>query len=80
MKREDNHILKSLFDKVEEIAKKSGRVPEPNRLPLVERLEVELDRYEKDVVSGKLTGRAQRRKSGELFLRILSAYREIFET
>lgn len=80
MKREDNHILKSLFDKVEEIAKKSGRVPEPNRLPLVERLEVELDRYEKDVVSGKLTGRAQRRKSGELFRRILSAYPEIFET
>lgn len=76
--KEDINVLRELLDTVWQLKQRSGLLPESERSSSVRKLESELQEFEVDVDSGKLNGRAQRRKANELFFRIIRLHPEDF--
>lgn len=75
---QDQVILEELLDAIEELRQRSGHRPERGHPSSVQRLRDELVRFADDVETGMLHGRKRRRRSGELFRRIVSLYPDVW--
>ncbi len=76
----DHQILSELLDTVEQLEQRSGRRPEPRQSSSIRRLRDDLAEYADDVNSGRLSGRARERRSGELFRRIINLHPAVWKT
>lgn len=76
----DHLILAELLDLIEQLQQRSGRCPEPRQSSSVRRLKDDLAEYADDVASGRLRGRARKRRSGELFRRIIRLHPGTWKT
>jgi len=76
----DQEILSELLDSIERLQQRSGESPEPRHSSSVRRLSEDLAEYADAVKSGTLRGRARKRKSGDLFRRIISLHPGIWKT
>lgn len=76
---QDLKILNELLDRVEELRQRTGVAPGRGHPSSFDRLREELMQAMDDAAQEKLKGKALRRRSGELFRRIVALYPAIWE-
>lgn len=78
MDRQDYEILEEMFDVVEQIQQRSGRAPKRSYLSSSRKLRRDVSDFAGSCRRGELQGRARKRKSGELFRRIVAMYPDVW--
>ena len=78
MKVQDTQILEELFDVVEQIQQRIGGNPRRSYPSSSLRLRKDLADFAGKCQRGELNGRARKRKSGELFRRIVSLHPDVW--
>ena len=78
MKINEVKILEQILDTVEDLRQRSGQPLGRGHLSSLQRLRNELEHLGREIEWKRLKGRALRRKSGELFRRIVSLFPEIW--
>lgn len=77
---EDYEILAELLDSIEQLQRRTRLIRETRHSSLVGRLKNDLEEYANDAKSKKLQGRSRKRRSGELFRRIIRLYPFIWKS
>ena len=78
--RKDFEILEELFDAVGQLRQRTGRRPNRSYLSSSRKLLLELAEFSGKCQCGELSGRTRKRKSGELFRKIISLDPEVWST
>jgi hypothetical protein len=73
-------ILGKMLDSIEHLQQRDGIYPDRNSMSSSQRLRSELANLTDKCRSGEITGRARRRKSGEIFRRIISLAPDIWHS
>lgn len=79
MDRQDFEILEELFDTVEQLQQRSGPAPKRSYLSSSRKLRKDLSDFADNCRHGEFSGRARKRKSGELFRRIVSMSSDVWK-
>jgi len=69
---QDFEILEKLLDSIEQLQQRDGSNPTRGSTSSSRKLRAELATYADECRRGELKGRARKRKSGELFRRVVS--------
>ena len=76
----DYEVLDEMLDVIEHLRQLSGPEPGRCRPSSLRKLREDLGRFRDDCDAGRLARRACKRKSGELFRRVVSLHPEVWET
>ena len=79
MDRKDFEILEELLDVVEQIQQRSGGNPRRSYLSSSRKLRQDTDDFAGKCQRGELKGRAKKRKSGELFRKIIALCPDVWK-
>ena len=72
MDRQDYEILEDMIEIIDRVRQRRGGNPQRSNLSSSRKLRMELSDYADKCRRGELKGRARKRKSGELFRRIVA--------
>ena len=76
----DYQILIELLDVVEELGQRTGRKPGEGHPSSRGELEKDVSRFRETCEKGSLSGKRRKRRSGQLFRRIISLYPDIWKS
>lgn len=79
MDRQDSEILEELLDVVEQLQQRLGGNPGRSYLSSLRKLRQEMDDFAGNCRRGVLKGRAKKRKSGDLFRRIVALSPDVWQ-
>ena len=79
MDRQDYEILEEMLDVVEHLRQRLGDTPKRGYLSSSRKLRREVDDFAGQCQRSELKGRAQKRKSGDLFRKIVALYPDLWQ-
>lgn len=78
MDSQDYKILEELLDVIEQLQQRVGGNPRRSCLSSLRKLRQDMDDYADNCRRGELKGRAKKRKSGDLFRRVVALYPDVW--
>ena len=78
MKTNEAYVLEQMLDMVEDLRQRSGQPPGRGHPSSLTRLRNDLGELRREIGWKQIKGRALRRRSGDLFRRIVSLYPEVW--
>jgi hypothetical protein len=79
MDRQDYEILEELFDTIEQLQQRSGNAPKRSYRSSSWKLRSDVSDFAETCRRGQLKGRARKRRSGELFRRIVAMHPDVWK-